>query len=67
VDEDDKSTILICSKCGEDYPLHQCEHRNAERLLLRCPGCGAELLRYDAQPPIEVDDLPRFVAEHYTY
>jgi len=56
---------LICGECGRDYPLHECEHRNAERLLIQCPGCGAVLLQYTARLPVEVDDLPGFVAEHY--
>jgi len=56
---------LICGECGEDYPLHEYEHRNAERLLIQCPGCGAVLLQYTARQPVEVDGLPGFVAEHY--
>ena len=64
-DEGDEVTILICGKCGGIYPLHECEHRNAERLLIQCPGCGAVLLQYTARQPVEVDDLPKFVAEHY--
>ena len=64
--EDGDDSTLICGECGGIYPLHQYEHRNAERLLIRCPGCGAELLRYTARQPVEVNDLPEFVAEHYT-
>ena len=65
-DEAATATILICGECGRIYPLHECERRNAERLLLQCPGCGALLLRYTVRQPVEVDDLPEFVAEHYT-
>lgn len=57
---------MICGMCGEDYLLHECECRNPDRLLLRCPGCGAELLEYTARQPVEMDDLPPFIAEHYT-
>ena len=65
-DEGDDST-LICGECGRDYPLHQCEHRNAERLLLQCPGCGAELLEYTALQPIGVDgtEVPPFVEQYW--
>ena len=64
-DESGDDSTLICGECGGIYPLHECEHRNPERLLIQCPGCGAVLLQYTARQPVEVDDLPKFVAEHY--
>ena len=63
--EDGDDSTLICGECGGIYSLRQYEHRNAERLLIQCPGCGAVLLQYTALLPVEMDDLPGFVAEHY--
>lgn len=71
----DDDALIYCSTCDRLYALADCELRNADRLILRCPGCGAEWLRFAARPPVaeavevEVDgeaiEVPPFVAERW--
>ena len=72
---DDGGALVYCADCDRLYTLCDCELRNAERLILRCPGCGVEWLRFAGRPPVaeavevevegETVEVPPFVAERW--
>lgn len=69
-DEDDAGgePSVHCNRCGHTFAFSGCVLRGAERLTVRCPGCGVVWLQYTIKPPVaeavEVDgiDVPPFVA-----